>query len=661
MSIYPFNLIRDKEFNTINAIEIKEPCTQCGGECFKFDRIQCDECDKWTHQVCSSLTKREFEEIGKTSDEYICSKKCEQSKFPFSSLSKQKLLITTGEVEEIIKDSSTPGVVAREAQGSPEVDEISEDEPHICCDYLDTNQLDSLGLVHGTTDLSLFHGNVGSLSNLHKLEDVFRDQMKMPDIIGVTETKLPLSEKDKEHRFKNAAINIELKGYHFVDCPTPTDAGGAGIYISKNLQYEERKDLALNLDRVEDIWIQLNNNNKSIKGGSQSHNLVIGVVYRHPGSQYKEFEKKMCDIVAGLNRNKTNFVIMGDTNINLLKMNIVTDVTNYINNLQSAGCLSLVDRATRVVWRGTRWQTSCVSHIYTNVNIENTETNIITSAISDHFSVFTKLKNMKSKHIPKTDVYTRKKILSQVEITNFNNELQTKINNLNFDNTNVHELAEQLVDIYKDLIDKYMPLRKLSRKEKSFWFKPWLTRGIITSMNTRDALHRESLKSDNEEDHKYYKRYKNFVTRMQNKSYNDYHSKNLEEHQKNNNKKKIWESINEIANYKRKKTTEIKWLAHEGTQIRGTKEITNCLNTHFNSIGKRMAEKIHNPNTTNFDNLSHIPEQINSLFLRPTTVEELIKLIRALELHKAPGPDGINSYVIKKNRSSDSSRINEII
>ena len=215
----------------------------------------------------------------------------------------------------------------------------------------------------------------------------------------------------------------------------------------------------------------------------------------------------------------------------------------------------------------------------------------------------------------------------------------------------MHELAEQLVDIYKDLIDKYLPLRKLSRKEKSFWFKPWLTRGIRTSMNTRDALHRESLKSDNEEDHKYYKRYKNFVTRMQNKSYNDYHSKNLEEHQKNNNKKKIWESINEIANYKRKKTTEIKWLAHEGTQIRGTKEITNCLNTHFNSIGKRMAEKIHNPNTTNFDNLSHIPEQINSLFLRPTTVEELIKLIRALELHKAPGPDGINSYVIKKTEA----------
>ena len=62
-------------------------------------------------------------------------------------------------------------------------------------------------------------------------------------------------------------------------------------------------------------------------------------------------------------------------------------------------------------------------------------------------------------------------------------------------------------------------------------------------------------------------------------------------------------------------------------------------------------EKIRNPSTTNFENLSHIPEQINSLFLRPTTVEELIKLIRALELHKAPGPDGINSYIIKKSEA----------
>ena len=46
LTVFPFNLVRDKNFITINANQIKEPCTKCGGECHRFDIIQCDECDK---------------------------------------------------------------------------------------------------------------------------------------------------------------------------------------------------------------------------------------------------------------------------------------------------------------------------------------------------------------------------------------------------------------------------------------------------------------------------------------------------------------------------------------------------------------------------------------------------------------------------------------
>ncbi len=82
LSIFPFNLVRDKEFAKTNAIEIKEPCTKCGGECHRFDIIQCDECDKWTHFVCTSLTKQQFDDLGKSSDLFYCSKKCELKVLP---------------------------------------------------------------------------------------------------------------------------------------------------------------------------------------------------------------------------------------------------------------------------------------------------------------------------------------------------------------------------------------------------------------------------------------------------------------------------------------------------------------------------------------------------------------------------------------------------
>ena len=96
------------------------------------------------------------------------------------------------------------------------------------------------------------------------------------------------------------------------------------------------------------------------------------------------------------------------------------------------------------------------------------------------------IKGVKHKHIPKSDIYVRKKILSQVEWTNFNTELHTSLNELNVFDENVHETTNRIIAIYQKLVDKYMPLRKLTRKEKSFFFKPWLTKGIQQSMKTRD-------------------------------------------------------------------------------------------------------------------------------------------------------------------------------
>ena len=55
-SVFPFHMIRDKDFVKTNANKILEPCVKCGGECNRFDIIQCDVCDKWSHLVCTSLT-----------------------------------------------------------------------------------------------------------------------------------------------------------------------------------------------------------------------------------------------------------------------------------------------------------------------------------------------------------------------------------------------------------------------------------------------------------------------------------------------------------------------------------------------------------------------------------------------------------------------------
>ena len=643
LSIFPFVNTIDKEFIKINANEIKVPCTKCGGECHRFDRIQCDECDKWTHQVCSSLTKEEFVELGQSTDPFICSKKCEMKKFPFSNLAYRKFLQRNDEVTNN-ESELTSAVVAKQC-AQKHVTETVSDEPRVECNYIDIDEVSDLGLIHGTKTLSIFHSNVASISkNKYKIEELFRNEQKLPDIIGVTETRIKKVGNDCDIE-DELAKDIKLEGYEFKQCPTTMDAGGAGIYISKDLDYDDRSDLYLNLDRCENVWIQLKSDETCNTKNSDYNNLVIGVVYRHPGSQFKEFENRICSLINALNENHTNFVIIGDMNVNLLKRKIVTDIWEYHKNIQGAGCLSLIDRATRVVLRGSRWQSSCPDHIYSNLNIDNIESGIITSVISDHFSTFVNVKNVKSTHIPKRDIFIRKKSLSPVELANFKCELRTELNKVEFSQENVDNSTEKLIRIFQNLSDKYMPFKKLTRREKSFFFKPWLSSGIRKSMDTRDSLQKRARKAKNENLMKEYKKYKNYVTRLQNQAYSNFFSNKIIKNFKN--KKKLWETIGEISKYKKKKSLNIKRLTSNGKDIRDPKAISNCLNDHFNSIGHKMAKQIHNPNYQNAQYLDHIPVTQPSIEFIPITLDEIIKLIRGLEPNKAPGPDGIGTYIIK--------------
>ena len=69
---------------------------------------------------------------------------------------------------------------------------------------------------------------------------------------------------------------------------------------------------------------------KGKKNKAQSSNLVIGVIYRHPGHKYEVFCDKLCQTLESLSASKTNYIIVGVLNIDLMKFNLATDVTNYV-------------------------------------------------------------------------------------------------------------------------------------------------------------------------------------------------------------------------------------------------------------------------------------------------------------------------------------------
>ena len=124
-----------------------------------------------------------------------------------------------------------------------------------------------------TDEQFILHFNVRSLQkNIDKLITLLATFSEPPDILAISETKLthglPL-------------VNVDVTGYDFIHCASITKAGGVGFYVKQNLSYKQKSDININLNFVENMWVEVKTNNGRI---------VIGVTYRHPTTLVNDYE-----------------------------------------------------------------------------------------------------------------------------------------------------------------------------------------------------------------------------------------------------------------------------------------------------------------------------------------------------------------------------------
>ena len=92
------------------------------------------------------------------------------------------------------------------------------------------------------------------------------------------------------------------------------------------------------------------------------------------------------------------------------------------------------------------------------------------------------------------EIYYRKSNLSSFQWKQFYREMRTSLNKKlpefqTNDHINADYFAESITSTYIDLIEKYMPRKKLSRKQKRYHQKPWITKGLRNSIKTKDKLY----------------------------------------------------------------------------------------------------------------------------------------------------------------------------
>ena len=120
-------------------------------------------------------------------------------------------------------------------------------------------------LKTGNKGFSLLHCNTRSLSkNLPLLNDILLMCKEMPSVIAISETKLS----------DDNVSNVAIHGYKFISKHSPTNAGGVGLYIKKDIEFIRRQDIEFDFEGVATCFIEIPRH--------KNKNIIIGCIYRHP-------------------------------------------------------------------------------------------------------------------------------------------------------------------------------------------------------------------------------------------------------------------------------------------------------------------------------------------------------------------------------------------
>ena len=115
------------------------------------------------------------------------------------------------------------------------------------------------------------------------------------------------------------------------------------MYIKVNINYSIDSNIKFEISGSESLWINIEND---VVG-----KLTVGVIYSHP-VYGKDSIGKFIESIENVHRKiisqKQYFFVMGDINIDLLKIEKNENSRNYANSLISSSCKCLINIPTRV-------------------------------------------------------------------------------------------------------------------------------------------------------------------------------------------------------------------------------------------------------------------------------------------------------------------------
>ena len=472
------------------------------------------------------------------------------------------------------------------------------------------------------SNFSLLHVNARSLPKNYDHFCTLLDSLEFNfSIIAVSETWFK----------SNTNVNIyNVKDYSFVHmCRPDRIGGGVGLYVRNGFHYKLRNDLSCITSNSEMVFIELTQNNKSI---------IVACVYRPPNSDIFHFNSSLREILEKLESEQKELYLMGDFNIDLLHSSSHGRTCEFLDMLNSFNIYPIISKPTRI----SAHRASLIDNIFTNAIEKKTRNGIIYDDLSDHFPIFS-IHNNDVIPIHRTQrEKVQKRVINETNILLFKKKLKDIDWSCLQENDDINTSYDTFFDKFNCVYNQCFPLKTVDKKAIRCR-RPWITKGILKSINRKNRLYKASLRNPDVKHKTAYKSYKNKLTNTIRFSKYKYYSDMFISLQ--GDMKKTWSNINEILGRKKYNAMPNN-MFFENRKFTSKQDIVNQFNSYFINVGSNLAKSI-SSSSFSFKQFMSCQET-ESFFIKPTSVYEILKLSSSIKISKADGPDGISPRVIKE-------------
>ena len=192
---------------------------------------------------------------------------------------------------------------------------------------------------------------------------------------------------------------------------------------------------------------------------------------------------------------------------------------------------------------------------------------------------------------------------------------------------------------------------RIKRNKYKHQIQPWITQEILEDIKTRDKLSYQIIKTTPSDKRnnlcQKLNQLKKSLKRKISLTKSTFWENKFQETK--NNIKDTWHNINLLLNNntkKEKQKTQPKFQSPTGI-ITDPIQISNEFNKYFSNIGNKLTNTIPSSKLSADHYMNLQPKNISSVFISPTSDNEILNIVRQMKNKKSSGTDNLSSQLLK--------------